>query len=108
MNAVGSSVPSARELDAETIAAATLFVDRRESALHEAGDLLLAGFGEERIAAELGEVLVGAHPGRTGADELTVFKSLGLGVEDLAAAGARRPQGARARRRHRGRLLRGL
>jgi len=86
VNAVGSSVPSARELDAETVAAATLVVDRRESALHEAGDLLLAGFGEERIAAELGEVLTGAHPGRTDAEELTVFKSLGLGVEDLAAA----------------------
>ncbi len=86
VNAVGSSVPSARELDGETVAAATLVVDRRESALHEAGDLLLAGFGAERIAAELGEVLVGEHPGRTGAEELTVFKSLGLGVEDLAAA----------------------
>ena len=47
---------------------------------------MLAGFGEERIAAELGEVLAGTHPGRTDADELTVFKSLGLGVEDLAAA----------------------
>jgi ornithine cyclodeaminase/alanine dehydrogenase-like protein (mu-crystallin family) len=86
VNAVGSSVPTARELDAETVAAATLFVDRRESALNEAGDLLLAGFREERIAAELGEVLVGAHPGRATAEELTVFKSLGLGVEDLAAA----------------------
>lgn len=86
VNAVGSSVPGARELDGETVAAATLVVDRRESALHEAGDLLLAGFGAERIAAELGEVLVGVHPGRTGAEELTVFKSLGLGVEDLAAA----------------------
>ena len=86
VNAVGSSVPSARELDTETIAAATLVVDRRESALNEAGDLLLAGFGEEHIAAELGEVLTGAHPGRTDAEELTVFKSLGLGVEDLAAA----------------------
>lgn len=86
VNAVGSSVPTARELDADTVAAATLVVDRRESALHEAGDLLLAGFGEERIAAELGEVLVGSHPGRTDAGELTVFKSLGLGVEDLAAA----------------------
>ena len=86
VNAVGSSVPSARELDADTVAAATLVVDRRESALNEAGDLLLAGLGEEHIAAELGEVLVGTHPGRTGADELTVFKSLGLGVEDLAAA----------------------
>jgi ornithine cyclodeaminase len=85
VNAVGSSVPSARELDAATVAEATLVVDRRESALNEAGDLLLAGFGAERIAAELGEVLVGAHPGRTSEDELTVFKSLGLGVEDLAA-----------------------
>lgn len=86
VNAVGSSLPSVRELDADTVAAATLVVDRRESALNEAGDLLLAGFGEERIAAELGEVLVGAHPGRTRVDELTVFKSLGLAVEDLAAA----------------------
>ncbi|MEO5574954.1 MAG: ornithine cyclodeaminase family protein [Gaiellaceae bacterium] len=86
VNAVGSSVPSARELDADTVAAATLVVDRRESALNEAGDLLLAGFGEDRIAAELGEVLVGSHPGRTNSAELTVFKSLGLAVEDLAAA----------------------
>jgi ornithine cyclodeaminase/alanine dehydrogenase-like protein (mu-crystallin family) len=86
VNAVGSSVPSARELDTDTVAAATLVVDRRESALNEAGDLLLAGFGADRIAAELGEVLVGSHPGRTRGDELTVFKSLGLGVEDLAAA----------------------
>ena len=86
VNAVGSSVQSARELDAATMADATLFVDRRESALSEAGDLLLAGFGEERIAAELGEVLAGTHLGRTDPEELTVFKSLGLGVEDLAAA----------------------
>ena len=86
LNAVGSSVPTARELDAETMSAATLVVDRRESAVNEAGDLLLAGLGEEAIAAELGEVLTGAHPGRTSDDELTVFKSLGLAVEDLAAA----------------------
>ena len=86
LNAVGSSVPSARELDKATVAAATLVVDRRESALSEAGDLLLSGLGEEHIAAELGEVLVGAHPGRTDTNELIVFKSLGLGVEDLAAA----------------------
>ena len=86
VNAVGASVPTSRELDEETMRAATVVVDRRESALNEAGELLLAGLGEERIAAELGEVLVGAHPGRTSEDELTVFKSLGLGVEDLAAA----------------------
>ena len=86
VNAVGASIPSARELDSDTVVAATLFVDRRESALNEAGDLLLAGVGADGIAAELGEVLIGAHPGRGAAEELTVFKSLGLAVEDLAAA----------------------
>ena len=86
VNAVGASVPTARELDEETMRAATVVVDRRESALNEAGELLIPGLGVERIAAELGEVLTGAHPGRTSDDELTVFKSLGLGVEDLAAA----------------------
>jgi ornithine cyclodeaminase len=90
VNAVGSSIPTARELDARTVAAASLFVDRRESTLNEAGDYLLAvdeaGIGPDHIRAELGEVLVGAHPGRTADDELTVFKSLGLAVEDLAAA----------------------
>jgi ornithine cyclodeaminase/alanine dehydrogenase-like protein (mu-crystallin family) len=86
VNAVGASVPGARELDEETIRDATFVVDRRESALNEAGELLIPGLGEEQIAAELGEVLIGMHPGRTSTDELTVFKSLGLGVEDLAAA----------------------
>jgi ornithine cyclodeaminase/alanine dehydrogenase-like protein (mu-crystallin family) len=86
VNAVGASVPGARELDEATVLAATLVVDRRESALHEAGELLIPGLGEEAIAAELGEVLTGVHPGRRGDDELTVFKSLGLAVEDLAAA----------------------
>jgi ornithine cyclodeaminase len=86
VNAVGASVPGARELDEETIQAATLVVDRRESALHESGELLIPGLGEQRIAAELGDVLIGTHPGRASDDELTVFKSLGLAVEDLAAA----------------------
>jgi ornithine cyclodeaminase/alanine dehydrogenase-like protein (mu-crystallin family) len=86
VNAVGASVRAARELDTETMVAASLFVDRRESTLNESGDLLLAGLGEEHIRAELGEVLIGAHPGRAEEDELTVFKSLGLAVEDLAAA----------------------
>jgi ornithine cyclodeaminase/alanine dehydrogenase-like protein (mu-crystallin family) len=89
VNAVGAITP-ARELDAETVAAATLFVDRRESALNESAEYQVAlaegAIGPEHIRAELGEVLVGGHPGRTDADELTVFKSLGLAVEDLAAA----------------------
>jgi ornithine cyclodeaminase/alanine dehydrogenase-like protein (mu-crystallin family) len=86
VNAVGASVPSSRELDEETVTNGTLVVDRRESALNESGELLIPGLGAEAIAAELGEVLIGAHPGRTSPDELTVFKSLGIAVEDLAAA----------------------
>jgi ornithine cyclodeaminase len=90
INAVGTYSPKARELDTATMVAATLFVDRRESALNEAGDYILAAadgaIGPEHIRAELGEVLIGAHPGRTSEDEITVFKSLGLAIEDLAAA----------------------
>lgn len=90
VNAVGSSVPSARELESGVVAGASLFVDRRESTLNESGDYLgaveEAGIGPEHIVAELGELLVGAHPGRRDDDELTLFKSLGLAVEDLAAA----------------------
>jgi ornithine cyclodeaminase len=90
VNAVGSSSPRARELDAQLVAAASLFVDRRESTLNEAGDYLLAaeeaGIGPEHIKAELGELLERLHPGRSSDEELTVFKSLGIAVEDLAAA----------------------
>ncbi len=90
INAVGSASPAARELDAATVAAASLFVDRRESATAEAGDYLLAlsdgAIGEDHIRAELGEVLIGRHPGRQRDDEITLFESLGIGVEDLAAA----------------------
>jgi ornithine cyclodeaminase len=90
VNAVGASVKTARELDSDTVARARLFVDRRESALAEAGDFLIPrGEGripEAHILAELGEVLLGRHPGRRSRDEVTVFKSLGLAVEDLAAA----------------------
>jgi len=90
LNAVGSSTPNARELDAATVAASSLFVDRVESALNEAGDYLRAVqegvVGPEHMRAELGEVLKGSRPGRTSADEITLFKSLGLAVEDLAAA----------------------
>ncbi len=90
INAVGTYSFKARELDTATMAAATLFVDRRESALHEAGDYVIAAsegaIGPDHIKAELGEVLIGSHPGRTSVDEITVFKSLGLAIEDLAAA----------------------
>ncbi len=90
VNAVGSSIPTARELDSATIAAAALFVDRRESTVNESGEYLRAveeeGIGPDHIRAELGEVLVGSHEGRRSDEELTVFVSLGLAVEDLAVA----------------------
>jgi ornithine cyclodeaminase/alanine dehydrogenase-like protein (mu-crystallin family) len=90
INAVGSSLPSTRELDAETVRDAALFADARESLVNEAGDYLMAieevGIGPDHIRAELGEVLVGSRQGRGSDDELTVFKSLGLAVEDLAVA----------------------
>ena len=90
VNAVGSCFPSTRELDTETVAHASFFTDRRESCLNEAGDYVLAAaegaIGPEHIKAELGEVLAGMHPGREHEDELTVFESLGIAVEDLASA----------------------
>lgn len=101
VNAVGASMPSARELDVETVAACALYCDSRESLRHEAGEFRLAieqgaiG-GEDHVRGELGEVLAGLAPGRTDAQELTVFRALGLAVEDLAAA-ERAVAGARAR-----------
>ncbi|HET8798378.1 MAG TPA: ornithine cyclodeaminase family protein [Thermoanaerobaculia bacterium] len=91
INAVGSSIAAARELDGATVAAASLFVDRRESTVNESGDYLFALregaiAGPEHIRAELGEILTGSARGRTQPDEITLFKSLGLAVEDLAAA----------------------
>jgi len=90
VNAVGACFPDTRELDAATVADSSFFVDRRESAVNEAGDYVLAlqegAIGPDHVRAEIGEVLIGSHPGRTSADELTVFESLGLAVEDLAAA----------------------
>jgi ornithine cyclodeaminase/alanine dehydrogenase-like protein (mu-crystallin family) len=90
VNAVGACIPTARELDTATVAGSSFFVDRRESALNEAGDYVLAeaegAVGPDHIRAELGEVLAGTHPGRQDEGELTVFESLGIAVEDLAAA----------------------
>jgi ornithine cyclodeaminase len=87
INAVGSSIPTAREIDAATMAEAALFADRRESFYSEAGDYLLAAdeTGPREVRGELGEVLTGAAEGRRGDEELTLFKSLGLAAEDLAA-----------------------
>jgi|SRR5687767_12362827 len=90
INAVGSSVPFTRELDTTAMKNACLYVDRRESTLNEAGDFLIAkregAIGDEHIVGEIGEVLIGQIEGRQTPDEITLFKSLGLAVEDLAAA----------------------
>ena len=72
------------------MAAATIFTDRRESLFNEAGDYLIAAqegaIDQNSLAAELGEVLIGQHQGRSSTDEITLFKSLGLAMEDLASA----------------------
>jgi ornithine cyclodeaminase/alanine dehydrogenase-like protein (mu-crystallin family) len=90
INAVGACLPHARELDSATLAAGVLVADRRESVLAESGDYLRAAadgaVGPDHIRAELGEILLGTAAGRSAADEITIFESLGLAVEDLAAA----------------------
>jgi ornithine cyclodeaminase len=83
-------VATARELDSATVGAASLFVDRRESTVNESGDYLFAlregAIEENHIRGEIGELLTGNKPGRTSDTEITLFKSLGLAIEDLAAA----------------------
>ncbi len=87
--AVGASIPSARELDSEAVRRARMFVDRRESTLAEAGDFLLPRsegvIDDSHIMGELGELVLGKIPGRLNASDITLFKSLGLAVEDVAA-----------------------
>jgi len=90
INAVGSSIPATRELDTNAVVRSRLFVDRRESTTSEAGDFLFpkreGAIGDDHILAEVGEVLLGLREGRRSPEEITLFKSLGLAVEDLAAA----------------------
>lgn len=90
VNAVGACTPKARELDAEAVARSRVVVDAMESALNEAGDFLLAReegvVDDEHLLGELGDVILGQLAGRTSEDEITLFESLGLAVEDLAAA----------------------
>ena len=87
VNAVGASMPTARELDVETVAACALFCDSRESLRNEAGEFRLAVeegaiAGEDHVRGELGEVLAGMAPGRTGArgaDRVPVARARGRG-----------------------------
>jgi len=90
INAVGACTPAAREIDSRTVAASKVFVDDKEAMLQESGDCLLAlkegAIGPAHIQGEIGELLIGTKPGRTTDQEIILFKSLGLAVEDLAAA----------------------
>ncbi len=90
INAIGACLPHQRELDTATVAAGVLFADRRESLLAESGDYVLAAADgavtPDRVRAELGGILTGSATGRASADEITIFESLGLAIEDLAAA----------------------
>jgi len=90
INAVGASIPSWREIDPGVLPLASLFTDRRESLANEAGEFIHAV--EESlipsglVVPEIGEILAGDHPGRTSETEITLFRSLGLAVEDIASA----------------------
>jgi len=90
INAVGACFADTRELDTATVKGARFYVDRRESALNESGDFLIAkaegAIDDRHIVGELGEVLIGKVPGRKTQTERTIFKSLGIAIEDLAAA----------------------
>lgn len=90
INAVGACFATARELDTRAVVRSRLYVDLRESARHEAGDFLIpkaeGAIGDDHIVGELGEVLLGTVAGRRAPEEITLFKSLGIAVEDLAAA----------------------
>ena len=90
VNAIGTHSPNSREIDSATMAAARIFIDRRESALNEAGDYLLAAkeglLTPESILGEIGELLIGTKTGRTSSTEITLFKSLGLAIEDVVSA----------------------
>jgi alanine dehydrogenase len=82
VNAVGACRPDWRELDDTVVRRARLYVESREAATREAGDVIAAG----EVFAEIGEVVAGTRPGRRTAEEVTLFKSVGVAVEDVAAA----------------------
>jgi ornithine cyclodeaminase/alanine dehydrogenase-like protein (mu-crystallin family) len=82
VNAVGACRPDWRELDDDAVRRARLFVESREAATRESGDVIAAG----EVAAEIGEVIAGTKPGRRTAEEVTLFKSVGVAVEDVVAA----------------------
>lgn len=91
INAIGAFTPEMQELDAETVRRAFVVVDSREATLAEAGDLIIplerGEIPADWIRAELGEIVAGSRPGRTDPEQITLFKSVGVAVQDAAAAG---------------------
>jgi len=92
LNAVGACFAGARELDTATVKRARFFTDCRESCLNEAGDFLIArtegAITDAHLLGEIGEVLLGKVAGRVSRDDITLYESLGIALEDLAAAHA--------------------
>ncbi len=92
INAIGAYTPQMREIPTETVLRARVVIDHRTASLAEAGDLLIpireGRMTEEHIWAELGEVAAGLKPGRMSPEEVTLFKSVGVAVQDVAAAAA--------------------
>jgi alanine dehydrogenase len=90
VNAIGSHSPGVRELAADVVSHARIVVDSRESALKEAGDFLIAirdgALSAERIDVELGQVAAGLRPGRESRDEVTLYKSCGIALQDVGTA----------------------
>jgi len=90
INGVGSYTPEMQEIPAETVARAVVVIDSRSAALAEAGDLVKpiqqGLINEWHIHAELGEIVLGRKPGRNTPDRVTLFKSVGVAVQDAAAA----------------------
>ncbi len=90
INAVGAHSPDARELDTEAVRRAKVVTDQASACLAEAGDLILpiqeGAISKEHIHADLGQIIAGLKPGREDEDEITLFKSVGLAVQDVAIA----------------------
>ena len=82
INAVGAPRPTWRELDDEALRKARLYVEQREAATAESGDVIASG----KIFAEIGEVVAGGKPGRRSPDEITLYKSVGVAVQDVVSA----------------------
>jgi len=82
INAVGATRPNWRELDDEVLRRSTIYVESREAALKESGDVIAA----RKEPIEIGDVIAGKQPARQSIDEITLFKSVGVAAEDVAAA----------------------